>query len=498
MTTTMLSTTQIQADDALVDSYQIAAAQHTSSLSLPVSYHHMNLFAAIVDATMIVAISLLSGSIYHLMSYGSAGDLDVFFGMGITVAALFVSILQARRLYRPSQIIGAKRRLSTLILVWSLIFMFLAGVAFFLKISDNFSRGAVMSFFFSGMVGVIVARLVLRAWLNHALATGSLKGRNVVVLAEMNELADGGVVQGLQRHGYKILQHYTLASPSPQRGASRRSVSNILDDLIQFVRSNKIDEILLVIGPANLRLIEEINSALNVVPLPVRLIPDRGMRRLLARPLSDVGMTSAFDLQRAPLSLSERTLKRTFDTILAGGALLALMPFMLVVALLIKLDSKGPVFFRQTRAGFSGRIFKIYKFRTMTTMDDGNFVRQATKDDKRITRIGKFLRRASIDELPQLLNVINGEMSIVGPRPHALAHDNEYDKIIANYAFRHHVKPGITGWAQANGFRGETPTVDLMRARVEHDLWYINNWSIFLDIRTIFMTVMSLLSRNAY
>jgi exopolysaccharide biosynthesis polyprenyl glycosylphosphotransferase len=171
----------------------------------------------------------------------------------------------------------------------------------------------------------------------------------------------------------------------------------------------------------------------------------------------------------------------------------------LIVALAIRLDSKGPIFFRQNRIGFSGRTFQIYKFRTMITMDNGDVVRQASRNDKRVTRVGRLLRRSSIDELPQLLNVLQGEMSLVGPRPHAVAHDNEYDKLIAVYALRHHMKPGITGWAQVNGCRGETPTLDSMRERVEHDIWYINNWSLWLDIVTLFRTVLELArSRNAY
>jgi undecaprenyl-phosphate galactose phosphotransferase/putative colanic acid biosynthesis UDP-glucose lipid carrier transferase len=172
---------------------------------------------------------------------------------------------------------------------------------------------------------------------------------------------------------------------------------------------------------------------------------------------------------------------------------------MLVVGLLIKLDSEGPVFFCQTRVGFNGQTFRIWKFRTMTTLDDGPVVRQAQKNDARVTRIGRWLRASSVDELPQLLNVLVGDMSLVGPRPHAVAHDSQYDAVIANYALRRHVKPGITGWAQVCGFRGETPTVDLMLRRVEHDLWYINNWSLWLDSLIVMRTAIALMRpQNAY
>jgi len=162
---------------------------------------------------------------------------------------------------------------------------------------------------------------------------------------------------------------------------------------------------------------------------------------------------------------------------------------MLLTAVLIKLDSGGPVFFRQKRDGFNGRTFEILKFRTMHVLEDGAAVRQATRNDPRITRLGRLLRRSSVDELPQLFNVIWGDMSLVGPRPHATSHNSEYEKLIANYAFRHHVKPGLTGWAQVNGYRGETRQIEQMKQRVEHDLWYINKWSPWLDLKIVLRTL---------
>jgi undecaprenyl-phosphate galactose phosphotransferase/putative colanic acid biosynthesis UDP-glucose lipid carrier transferase len=176
-----------------------------------------------------------------------------------------------------------------------------------------------------------------------------------------------------------------------------------------------------------------------------------------------------------------------------------LLPLMIVVAVAIKLDSRGPVLFRQHRTGFNGRAFSIYKFRTMTTMENGSQVRQATRNDDRVTRLGRFLRSSSIDELPQLINVIAGHMSLVGPRPHALAHDDYYSRLISDYALRQHVKPGITGWAQVNGLRGETADVEVMRRRVEYDLWYVSNWSFLLDLKVIVRTCIQVLnSSDAY
>jgi undecaprenyl-phosphate galactose phosphotransferase/putative colanic acid biosynthesis UDP-glucose lipid carrier transferase len=172
---------------------------------------------------------------------------------------------------------------------------------------------------------------------------------------------------------------------------------------------------------------------------------------------------------------------------------------LVLAALAIKLESDGPIIFRQRRHGFNGQPFVIYKLRSMKVLEDGAAVVQATKQDPRVTRVGRFLRETSIDELPQLLNVLQGNMSMVGPRPHALAHDYEYGKMIANYAFRHHVKPGITGWAQVQGCRGGTPQLELMEKRVKLDLWYIDNWSLAFDISIMFRTAFELIRpRNAY
>ena len=171
---------------------------------------------------------------------------------------------------------------------------------------------------------------------------------------------------------------------------------------------------------------------------------------------------------------------------------------MLLTALAVRLDGPGPIIFRQRRSGFDGRVFSIYKFRTMTVVEDGDHIVQTSKNDTRVTKLGRILRRSSIDELPQLINVLKGNMSLVGPRPHAVAHDNLYRTAIASYAFRHHVKPGITGWAQVNGQRGETRLFEDMERRIALDLWYVNNWSLTLDFRILWRTCFEILNHDAY
>jgi exopolysaccharide biosynthesis polyprenyl glycosylphosphotransferase len=203
--------------------------------------------------------------------------------------------------------------------------------------------------------------------------------------------------------------------------------------------------------------------------------------------------------QNNPVKKLSYYLKRPFDIVVGLAAFLVLLPLLALISILIKIDSPGPILFRQRRGGIYGRQFRIFKFRTMTTLDDGKTVSQAVKGDRRVTKVGALLRRTNLDELPQLLNVILGDMSLVGPRPHALAHDEEYIKKIPYYSARYKCKPGITGWSQVNGYRGETDTLDKMKNRVDNDIYYINNWSLFFDLYILFLTLASIKSfRNAY
>jgi putative colanic acid biosysnthesis UDP-glucose lipid carrier transferase len=209
-------------------------------------------------------------------------------------------------------------------------------------------------------------------------------------------------------------------------------------------------------------------------------------------PVSPVAM------HNAPLTRTEMLAKRACDVALALVILVLLSPLMLLASLFIKLESAGPIIFKQRRTGFNGQEFTIYKFRSMSVLEDGRQLTQARRNDPRITRVGRILRQSSIDELPQLLNVLKGEMSLVGPRPHAIAHDDQYRASISSYAFRHHVKPGITGWAQINGMRGETPLVQDMEKRIALDLWYIDNWSLTLDFKIMWRSCFEVVQAKAY
>jgi exopolysaccharide biosynthesis polyprenyl glycosylphosphotransferase len=204
------------------------------------------------------------------------------------------------------------------------------------------------------------------------------------------------------------------------------------------------------------------------------------------------GPSASLALTRPPLTRLQLAEKRAFDLVVASLGLILLAPFFLLVALAIRLESPGPALFRQTRYGFNQEPFRIFKFRTMRALEDGATVKAATRNDPRVTRLGALLRRTSVDELPQLLNVVAGDMSIVGPRPQAMAHDQLYVERIARYARRHNVKPGITGWAQVKGLRGEIRTNEDIQARVEHDLYYVDHWSLWLDLKIVLATALGM------
>ncbi|MDR1064220.1 MAG: undecaprenyl-phosphate glucose phosphotransferase [Azoarcus sp.] len=276
-------------------------------------------------------------------------------------------------------------------------------------------------------------------------------------------------------------------------------VKGCLRDLADFIKQNHIEAIYLalpmVTQPRILHLLDDLRDT----TASIYFVPDIFVTDLIQGRLGNVGDIPVVAVCETPFTGFNGVIKRTSDIVLSLLILILLSPVMLVLATGVKLSSPGPAIFKQRRYGLDGKEILVYKFRSMTSCDDGAIIRQATKDDQRITRFGAFIRRTSLDELPQFLNVLQGRMSIVGPRPHAVAHNETYRKLIKGYMVRHKVRPGITGWAQVNGYRGETETVDKMEKRIEYDLEYLRNWSLNLDLWIIVKTALvALKDRNAY
>ena len=269
-------------------------------------------------------------------------------------------------------------------------------------------------------------------------------------------------------------------------------ISGRLDDLIAAGRAGGVDQIVIALPQAADRRAADVAKKLEQLPVSLHVVTHIAsdlVDSVALHRVSSLGPIGMLDVKRKPLADWAPLVKRVEDYGLGALLLTISAPLLLLCAVAIKLDSKGPVFFRQRRRGLNQKVIEVLKFRTMTVMEDGAEVKQATKDDPRITRLGRFLRRSSLDELPQLFNVIKGEMSLVGPRPHALVHDEHWGEMLETYANRHQVKPGMTGYAQVMGWRGETETPDKMRARVEHDLAYIANWSLGRDLKILVQTV---------
>ncbi|WFU84455.1 undecaprenyl-phosphate glucose phosphotransferase [Bradyrhizobium sp. CIAT3101] len=446
---------------------------------------------ALADVLVIVAAGALGGLLYHGVLGAGTGDPGVCAGLGLVASLAYVLAAHCLGLYRLNDLLQREYDSGRIWTCWSVAIPVLAVILFLFKSSAETSRGAIVCLFVLGGIGLVLARRLAKRRLRAALMTGAIRGRRAIVIGTKGELACFGRRDLLVRFGLDEVGRVFL----PPSSKSKAYAETVLDR----VREAAAEEIVLALSWSGPEDIQWLLDQLRAVPLPVRLLPDRAVSTVLQRQTSMPQRLYMVELQRTPLTTLERGVKRMLDVTVGATSLMLLTPLLFAAAIAIKLESRGPIIFRQQRHGFNGRSFTIYKLRTMKVQEDGAAVVQATTSDPRVTRVGRVLRSTSIDELPQLLNVLQGHMSVVGPRPHALVHDYEYGRMIANYSFRHHVKPGITGWAQVHGYRGGTPRLELMERRIALDLWYIDNWSVVLDIRIILRTVFELVrAQNAY
>lgn len=461
----------------------------------PLRYDSVEPTAILIDAAIILSASILAGIICHYRAFGTAGDIIQYFGSAMVVAALFISLMRTRGMYRPKELLALRSQIRAVCLRWVAVLLLLAGTVLTLKIGNELSRGTSLLFAVIGGGALILHRFLWRTLLSEGIVKRKFSGRKVVLITDDRQSAQQDLSHTLTGLGFRLERHFTL----PPAELGRREREEAISKAIACMRGSDVDEI--VVG-ADLNHWAELCSLiaeLRILPFPVHLVPVGAVSEIFKQPHHERGNAICIEVQRGPLTPIEYASKRCLDIVLAGTALIALAPVFALVAIAIKIDSPGPVLFRQGRCGFNGRCFQILKFRTMLVQEDGDAVTQAKRSDSRITPLGKWLRRTSIDELPQLLNVLDGSMSLVGPRPHAVLHDSQFDKVVRNYAFRHRVKPGLTGWAQVHGCRGPTPTPKDIERRVEYDLWYVDNWSFALDFSIMLQTVFEVLrGRNAY
>ena len=450
-----------------------------------------------VDALIILASGLISGICYHWYFDLALPNLPVYAGVGLLASLIHIIRLGETGYYEFQNSAKPHVEFVEIAVSWVTTTLILAFLAFLLKVGISFSRGAFVIFFFVTFLGLLAGRKGMKAILQVSLARGVIGRRNIVLIVSPGEFAVLGAGDLLALFGATKVNRFTLSDENDDQ-SQKLSDMRVLDRVASFVKDQNTTEILLAL-PWNDEGLDRIRDALKKLPVAVRLLGDSRVRSLTNFSSSGQSSVLSIDIQGPPLTLTERSVKRLMDICISLLAIIFFSPVFLITAIAIKFDSPGPVIFRQYRKGFNGKQFLMYKFRTMTVLENGADVPQAKRNDPRVTKIGKLLRSTSIDELPQLLNVLHGEMSVIGPRPHAIAHDTYFENALSEYAFRRHVKPGITGWAQCNGARGATPSVDDVSARVKLDLWYINNWSLLLDVRILMKTFFEVLRRrNAY
>ncbi|HCH7883648.1 undecaprenyl-phosphate glucose phosphotransferase [Raoultella ornithinolytica] len=414
--------------------------------------------------------------------------------MALTALVIFQMIGGITDFYRSWRGVKFSTELNLILQNWSLSIIFAAGLLSFLNDYD-FTLNKIFRWYLFVCIGFMIFRILIRY-----VARGVRKlGYNTRRVA----------VAGSMPVGVNLLRSF---QEEPWIGFSVSGVYNDelveLDDipycgdfckLIEDAKNGKLDRIYIAMSMGDELKLKELVKKLTNTTCSVMLIPDVFTFNILQSRIEEVNGVPVVPLFDTPMNGINMVFKRLEDLIISSIIILLISPVLLAIALAVKISSPGPIIFRQVRYGIDGKPIKVFKFRSMNVMENGGEVVQAKKNDSRVTKVGSFLRKTSLDELPQFFNVITGQMSIVGPRPHAVAHNEQYRDLIEGYMLRHKVKPGITGWAQINGWRGETDTLEKMQKRVEYDLAYIRDWSIWFDLKIIFLTVFKgFINKSAY
>ena len=441
-----------------------------------------------------VAVVVVTACLAHVLRHGLEAISPEVASATLLAAVLMVNVFHLSGSYKKRLIAPASVQIARVLQGWCVVFVSLLILAYLTKTSEQFSRLWVITWGVAAAIGLTAVRVWAAARLVRWRRTGKL-ARTVAVV----DLDGRGValarrlLQGSAGEMH-LVGVFSARLPAVQDG--RRSG---IEDLLGLARLFRIDEVIVAVSDAEHGDLDATMLKLGTIPTNVRLSPHVPTLAVPPRDASFLFGQPVLTVCSRPLGDWSRVAKRAEDLLISSVAMIFVAPVAALVALAIKIDSPGPVLFRQHRLGFNNNVITVFKFRSMTHRPRDDDVAQARRSDPRVTRVGRFLRRTSLDELPQLLNVLRGDMSLVGPRPHALAHNDQYAALIDGYLGRHRVQPGITGWAQVNGFRGETDTLDKMQRRVEHDLAYTDDWSLALDIKILVMTVFTtLLGRNAY
>lgn len=392
------------------------------------------------------------------------------------------------------------KQAGAIILAWITVVLLMIIILFGLKISSEYSRLWLGWWMVSGLSFLLVFRMCIYGILQYQ----RLRGKNFrrVVIVGAGDLGKKLIdkVEASPWTGFKIMGLFDDNDQLKEAAVKGYDVLGNLDEVKPYIEDNRVDEVWIALPLRAEERVKELLYALRHQTVNIKLIPDIFGFSLLNHSMTEIAGLPAVNLSDTPMGGANQLVKAIEDRVLAFIILFLVSPLLVVIAILVKTTSPGPVLFKQKRHGWDGRIINIYKFRTMKVHSESvGMITQASKHDDRVTPLGAFLRRTSLDELPQFYNVLQGRMSIVGPRPHAVEHNELYKDQVNQYMLRHMVKPGVTGWAQVNGLRGETDKLEKMKKRVEHDLYYIENWSLWLDLKIIAMTIFGVLShKNVY
>jgi Undecaprenyl-phosphate glucose phosphotransferase len=459
----------------------------------------------VVRAADFVLLSLIGVALY----LGYVARIDGFNWRYIeailAVAAGAVVCFQAADIYEVQVFRGQLRQMGRMISSWAFVFLLFIGVSFFVKLGDAVSRLWLASFFFVGLAGLIAGRLMLRAIIRRWARDGRLDRRTVIVGSDENGENLINALRAQDDSDIEILGVFDDRNDSRALDTCAGSPKlGKVDDVLEFARRTRIDLVLFALPISAETRILQMLKKLWVLPVDIRLSAHTNKLRFRPRAYSYLGEVPMLDVFEAPITDWDLVLKWLFDRVVGAFILLLVSPVMALVALAVKLDSPGPVLFRQKRFGFNNERIDVFKFRSLFhDQADPLATKVVTKNDSRVTRVGRFIRKTSLDELPQLFNVVfKGNLSLVGPRPHAVQgklQSRLFADTVDGYFARHRVKPGITGWAQVNGWRGEVDNEEKIQKRVEFDLYYIENWSVLFDAYILLKTPLALLkSENAY
>jgi Undecaprenyl-phosphate glucose phosphotransferase len=441
-----------------------------------------------LDVLALVASAAFS-YVVHLIDdeYAVWTDYAFVAAFGILLA---INVFRLAGLYEPSVLREPRISLQRVGLSWLCVAAAMIAIGFLTKTSEDYSRGWALLWLGSGLLCLMSSRALFSAQVARWIAQGRLQRAVALVGPKVLVARIAAHFNNSPKSGIKVAG---LFSDDEHPGRWNGMGAGNLDDLVARVRRDSIDTVIVALPTSARTRVERIRQKLIDVPVDVRLCPGRSALDLMGKGVSEYAGVPTINLLNRPLSDWRYAVKEVEDRILGSLILALISPVLLLIALLIKLDSPGPVFFRQKRYGYNNQLIEVLKFRSMRNDVADQRAEQLTlRDDPRVTPLGAILRKYSLDELPQFINVVRGEMSIVGPRPHAVsakAGGYLYQEAVDHYASRHRVKPGITGWAQINGWRGTTDTVRQIEKRVEHDLYYIDNWSLWLDLKIIFMTI---------